>query len=103
MLKILGTLTVTVKYKQRVHSLPILVVAGAGLSVFGRDWLVKVKLDWYNFYNIEGQHPLDIMLEDHKLLFEVGLGTLIGYKASFQIDQSANPKYCKPRSVPYAI
>ena len=68
MLKILGSLTVTVKYKQQVHSLPILVVAGAGPSVFGRDWLVKVKLDWYNLYNIEGQHPLDKMLEDHKII-----------------------------------
>ena len=64
---------------------------------------MKVKLDWYNLYNIEGQHPLDKMLEYHKMLFEVGLGTLIGYKASFKIDQSANPKYRKTRSVPYAI
>ena len=32
-----------------------------------------------------------------------GLGTLQGYEAKIHVDPGAQPKYCKARSVPYAM
>ena len=36
-------------------------------------------------------------------MFEPGLGTLQGYKAKIHVDSGAQPKYCKVRSVPFAM
>ena len=36
-------------------------------------------------------------------MFEPGLGTLQGYEAKIHVDPGAQPKYCKARSVPYAM
>ena len=44
-LNILGTITVTVSYKGQVADLNLLVVAGDGPSLMGRDWLSHIKLD----------------------------------------------------------
>ena len=35
----LGTLTVNVKYKEKVYKEPLLVVKGDGPDLFGRNWL----------------------------------------------------------------
>ena len=43
------------------------------------------------------------LLEEHKALFSEGLGTLNDYKATFQIDDTVRPKYCKARPVLYAM
>ena len=43
------------------------------------------------------------LLEKHKALFSEGLGTLNDYEATFQIDDTVRPKYCKARPVPYAM
>ena len=42
------------------------------------------------------------MLSKHKDVFQEGLGTLHGYKATLHLDPNANPKFCKVRTVPYA-
>lgn len=103
-LRILGSMTVSVKYKEQRHRLPLLIVAGDGSSLLGRNWLEQIKLDWHNLNNVTSQDRLlDQVLEDHQSLFEEGLGTLKGYEASFQVDDSSKAKYCKARSVPYAI
>ena len=45
-LTILGEITVTVCYKDQQSDLNLLVVAGNGPSLLGRDWLSQIKLDW---------------------------------------------------------
>ena len=53
-------------------------------------------------YNIQCE-TVDHLLEQHKVLFSEGLGTLNGYEATFQLDTTVKPKYCKARPVPYAM
>ncbi len=36
-------------------------------------------------------------------VFEEGLGTLQGYKAKVHVDPNAQPKFCRARSVLYAL
>ena len=44
-MSVVGQLTVLVKYQSQSHSLPLLIVAGDGPSLFGRDWLLHIMLD----------------------------------------------------------
>ena len=45
-MSVVGQLTVLIKYQSQSHSLPLLIVAGDGPSLFGRDWLRHITLDW---------------------------------------------------------
>ena len=46
LIQVLGTISVTVRYKDQVKKLSLLVVPTNGLSLFGRDWLHAISLDW---------------------------------------------------------
>ena len=50
-LSVLGTLLVHITYQdQHIKDLDLLVVKGDGPSLFGRNWLDRVRLDWSNIY-----------------------------------------------------
>ena len=44
--RVLGGLNVDVSYRDKNAELPLLVIEGSGPSLFGRDWLARIKLDW---------------------------------------------------------
>ena len=44
-LHIMGTYDVQVDYKSQSHTLPLVVVQAHGPSLFGRNWLEKIKID----------------------------------------------------------
>ena len=43
------------------------------------------------------------MLDKHKPVFQEGLGRLKGFKAKIYVDPSSKPRFCRARSVPYAM
>ena len=45
-LQVKGKINVHVQYEGQEEALSLLVVAGAGPSLLGRDWLHKIKLNW---------------------------------------------------------
>ena len=45
-LHVLGQLQVRVEYSDQEKCLPLLVVAGNGPSLWGRNWLNEIRLDW---------------------------------------------------------
>ena len=100
-LDILGSADVTVEYDEQQVMLPLVVVKGGGPSLFGRNWLEIVKLNWPAIHRVQ-ESPLNSILAEHQAIFQEGLGTLVGYYAQIQIDPSATPKFCKARTVPYA-
>ena len=51
-IEILGQIEVTVQYKTQEKKLALLVVAGEGPSLLGRDWLTHIKLDWSQLNHI---------------------------------------------------
>ncbi len=51
--------------------------------------------------NIHGK--LKQVLEAHKDVFNLELGTLKGMKAKIYLNEGAQPKYVKARAVPYAM
>ncbi len=45
-LAVVGKAQVQVQYGEQQLELPLIVVEEEGISLFGRDWLSKLKLDW---------------------------------------------------------
>lgn len=79
LITVIGQVEVEVCYEERVK-LPLLVVKGEGPSLFGRDWLTKIRLDW-GAINTVKCGTLNSVLESYSSVFEPGLGTLQGYEA----------------------
>eukprot|EP00731_Ephydatia_muelleri_P025722 Em0017g805a len=72
----------------RRASLDLLVVAGDGPSLMGRDWL---------------DSSLQNLLRKYADLFTEELGLVKGVTAKLQVDGKAQPRFYKPRTVPYAL
>ena len=101
-LKVVGQREVEVCVDGQKEKLPLVVVEGDGPSLFGRDWLRMIRLDWGAICQVKRRQLMDV-LEEYKHVFESGLGTLKGYTAKIVVDPNATPWYSKARSVPYAL
>ena len=99
---VVGSVKVNVVYKQQSARLPLLVVQGDGPSLLGRNWLSQLKLDWQEIHHLSTT-PLQTFLDKYDSVFQEGLGTLKDFKARIYVDPEAKPRYCKARSVPYAM
>ena len=53
-IKVLGKITIGVKYCNQHANLTLVVVEGTGLSLFSRDWFAAIELDWQNIFNLKG-------------------------------------------------
>ena len=95
----LGSLTVEVQHNARKMNLPLLVIEGNGPNLLGRDWLEKLRIDWRSIHHVTGTEADREFSE----VFQEGLGTLKGFKATIHVDQDVNPVFCKARPVPYAL
>ena len=102
-LNILGTITVTVSYKDQVADLNLLVVAGDGPSLMGRDWLNHINLDWPRLNHVQAASACQKILNKHDSIFKDELGTVQGVTAKFHINPDAQPKFFKARPVPYTL
>ena len=102
---VLGTLEVTIKYgtQQVVHSL--FVVEGDGPSLFGRDLLAVLKLNWAALavQNTTRHLSLEEVLEKHKAVFRDELGKAKNITATLHLEEGATPKFCNARPVPYLL
>ncbi len=99
-----GTLDVTVCYEGEKFQLPLLVVAGNGPTLLGRNWLNKIKLNWHMIKQLTpSTSKIDCLVHKYSELFEESLGTLKGTTAKIHVDPAATPVFCKARPVPYAL
>ena len=83
-------------------TLPLIVVAGNGPTLFGREWLSTIKLDWNEIHSVRND-ALDSLLEKYKSIFTEELGKLKNFQAHIYVDSQVSPKFCKPRPIPYAF
>ena len=92
----------TVCYEQQTVTLPLLMVAGVGASLLGRNWLEKITLNWKAIHTVN-LDQLQSVLNQYTEVFQPGVGMLKDYKAHIFIDPTVPPKFCKARSLPYAM
>ena len=94
---LLGSVDVKVTYKCQSFTVPLIMVKGSGITLTGHNWLQMFKLDWQEIFVVNDKS----ILYKHAKLFEEGLGTLTGFQAKIVVDPSAQPKFCKARTVLY--
>ena len=88
-------------------SLPLVVTAGEGPILFGRNWLKKVRLNREQLFSvmevnkISENVQLDRTLEQFSHLFEEGIGTMANIKVHIELKDDAKPRFHKAR--PYAL
>jgi len=105
-LSVLGTMEVQVRYGSYVGKHTLYVVNGNGPTLFGREWLMKIRLNWQNLgvANIQNkQLCLKAVLDKYSEVFKNELGTLKGVKAKLSVKPGTKPQFSRPRQVPYAL
>ena len=91
-------------------------VKGDGPSLLGRNWLTEITLNWKSLklMSITGtqatpepqmsyEKQMEALLQTHKAVFQEGLGEINTFEATLQLKPTATPKFCKARSVPFAL
>lgn len=79
LVKVIGTLSVTVKYEKPEVELQTLVVEGSGPDLMGRDWLSVLTLNWKALFKMQvvkynQEYSLGKLVDSE--VFREGLGPL---------------------------
>ena len=103
-MQIMGQLNVHVQSNGQTAALVLVVVAGDGPSLFGRNWLKYIRLNWSRIATVRAKAPgVQTLLQKHESLFSDELGTVQPQKATLHVKPDATPKFFKPCPVPFAI
>ena len=92
-----------------IAKLPLLIVAGTGPTLMGRDWLSQIRLDLQQIHQVHTASLQAVLawypavLAWYPAVFQEGLGTLKGYQAKIYVDPDAVPRFHPARYVPYAL
>lgn len=104
-LPVRGSITVTATYEGQSHSLTLLVVPTDGPTLFGRDWLKAIRLNWPQLNHLRSlqNRALQDVLDRYKDLFKDEIGTLKATKVTLHVQPNARPRFFRSRPVPYAL
>lgn len=103
-ISVVGVAEVEVKSEEQVKTLTLVVVKGAGPSLLGRGWLEAIKLKWDEIKHMRTEGlTLQEVLTKNEEVFKEELGMLKDMKATIRVSAEAQPKFYRPRSVPYAM
>ena len=104
---VMGELLVQVVYEHQCEHLPIVVIAGDGPSLLGRNWLKHIRLNWNSICTVAcadaEEGSLKSLLRKHEEVFKDELGTVRSLQATLHVRPDARPKLFKPRTVLFAI
>jgi len=107
---VVGEISVTVRYEQYNHCLTLCVIKGSGPCLLGRDWLYQLRLDIQSLYNNTMNYSQstelsqkDQLLSRYDCVFNKKLGEINSFEATLHLKDNAVPKFCKARTVPYAL
>ena len=105
---LVGSARVLVEYDGVTSEQVLHVVKGGGNTLLGLDWLFDMKLDllnWDKICRVERQatRSIEEIIGQFEEVFQVGLGKVKNAKASLALKPGAEPKFLRPRNVPYGI
>ena len=102
--KPMGFCHVTVQYQGQSKKLPIYVVKNEGPTLFGREWLESIHLDWplLRLETSDTIPALEDVLSKHGDVFSEGLGKMKNIQARIQVKEDARPRFWKARPVALA-
>jgi len=102
-IKTLGSLHVTIEKNGQKATLPLLVVAGTGPNLIGRNWLAELHQDWKEVNAISDCQSVNPILECNGEVFQPGLGLVKDVEAKLYVDTDARLLFFKAHYVPYAL
>lgn len=100
----LGCYTVDIKIQNNnAVKLPLIVVEGQGPSLFGRNWLEQVKLDWSEIAKThlvmpatQQEEELEKLLDQYKDVISDKLGHCKTVKAKLYLKPDVVPRFHRP-------
>lgn len=99
-----GAIKVDIVYQEQRAAVTLLVVEGEGPSLLGRDLLQKIHLNWGQIWGeIKHTTVVQDIIGKYADVFKEELGTLRGTTVKLCVDPKAQPRFFKPRTVPYAM
>ena len=113
-LVVVGEVDVQVLYRGVQLALRLIMVSGDGPSLLGREWLREMEIDWttlcqqshVGIYQVPCGSPefsIESLLEQYSDLFQNELGKLTHFKATLKVLPEAQPRFNRPRPVPFAL
>ena len=104
-IELVGEITVIAKYNGQEFQLPLLVAEGKRTSLFGRNWMERIILNWEEILHIErkGGNSLERLLKQYKTVFADGYGEMTPFKAHITLKDDVAPIFHKARLVPYSL
>ena len=104
-IELVGEITVIAKYNGQEFQLPLLVAEGKRTSLFGRNWMERIRLNWEEILHIErkGGNSLERLLKQYKTVFADGYGEMTPFKAHITLKDDVAPIFHKARPVPYSL
>ncbi|KAJ8027406.1 hypothetical protein HOLleu_32542 [Holothuria leucospilota] len=100
--EVYGQCDVKVTGKDKEAILPLLVIPGENSTLLGRNWLLKIPVDWGPLKQVAAE-SVENVVERHSEVFAEGLGKIKGYKAKLYLKEGATPCYVKVRLVPFSL
>ena len=68
----------------------------------GRNWLGLIRINWCKIHYTPST-GLQNLLEKYDVVFQDKLGSFQGRQAKIEVDPEATPRFCKARTLPYAM
>ena len=102
--EVVGDLPVHVVYGDQEKDLSLVIVKENGPALLGRDWLAHIRLDWpYLAYQSRSSLQLEELLQKYEEVFREELGTVKSVRVTLTVKENTQPKFFRPRTVPFAI
>ncbi|XP_036002862.1 uncharacterized protein K02A2.6-like [Fundulus heteroclitus] len=103
-ISIIGAIEVDIDYEGQKAAVKLLVVKGEGPSLLDRDILQKIRLQWGHIWGeVKHMTAVQDIIAKYSDVFKDELGTLRGTTVKLSVDPKAQPRFYKPRPVPYAM
>lgn len=101
----MGYVTVKVEYKNQNLTLNLYIVKENLDTIFGREWLHKINLDWYDLKAVRtsSKGNLNKLLEEYKELFDNKMGKIKNFEIQLKLKQGVKPIFRRFRNVPFAL
>jgi hypothetical protein len=111
LIPVLGRIKVTVEHNGQIQQLNIVVVKGAKMSLLGRDWLAKLRMNWKRIFeafsvtNTEQCDSIQAVLEKHQQVFtrKATHNTIKDFEVDLKLKPETKPVFMKARPVPYSL
>ena len=102
---VVGELNVEVGDKGQEKKLKLYVVEQEGPTLFGRNWLEQIQLDWkaIRWASAESHEDVKPLIDKYNNVFSDELGAITGFEAHLEVKPQATPVFCKARPIPFSL